>query len=695
MESKSTFVSVTDALDNWAKCDGDRIAYRYHDDEKFREGVSYASLADYTSRLAYSLRKKLYPGDRVAILLTDSTAYILCFFGALKAGLIPVPLPRPNWSTGRNENKSDRFIHAIRDCTPALLILEPDDRARMAEINSGFDFEHVTFDELVSSDESAIDLNARFGDEVAFLQYTSGSTSAPKGVMLTHRNLLANHQTITELTKVSGQATLVSWLPLSHDMGMIGKITHTAYLGGTCHLIRPDTFIRNPFAWLKLISDYRAVGTVAPNFALDHCVKRIKVERLGELDLSSLKALLNGSEDIRAASLKKFAEKFEQAGFDLESFCSVYGLAEATLLVAGAAPRTPPVVVRGAQLSDSENFERGGHFISPQAEYVSCGQALSEHRIRIVDPLTRKELTAGNIGEIWFSGPSVTLGYWNDSEKTREVFDNETFNDGLGPYLRTGDLGVVFDGSLFIAGRLKDVIIYNGKNYYPSDIERIVISTDLSLQEHNSAAISVFVSGVEKLVLLQEVHPRDLLNETFVLDLKHRISRAVSQNIQIPIKGVYLLARGTLPKTTSGKVSRSQSKKLFIDQLRDSPQHNYTYPEHLADGINQESDFFSDKTIQNLDVVEKTTVASYHRIIKEIEEWIISWIIVNKEVSRTDISFTTPFAELGLDSIDAVSIIEDFNCRYRASIDVTVLFNYPTLEELIPHLSLSLRNNSK
>jgi acyl-CoA synthetase (AMP-forming)/AMP-acid ligase II len=374
-------------------------------------------------------------------------------------------------------------------------------------------------------------------DALALLQYTSGSTAAPKGVCITHRNLMHNEALIHTAFEHSGPGVGVNWLPPYHDMGLIGGLLQTVYHGAACYLMSPLAMLQDPSRWLRAVSRYRADTSGGPNFAFDLCVQRVPAERIAELNLSNWSVAAIGSEPIRAATMARFAETFAGCGFRAEAFYPCYGLAEATLFVTGGPKSAPPTVltVNGQLL-------------------VGCGRTWPGQEVCIVDPETRVKLPDEQTGEIWLRGPSVAAGYWNRPEETAEAFDARRADTGDGPYLRTGDLGFLRGGELFVTGRAKDVIIVRGRNHYPGDIEETVQSVHPGLRPGCGAAFEVTRDGVPRLVVVQEVERR--CRELDVGQLLGDVRQAVAERHDLQLFDLVLLKYGGIAKTTSGKVRR-------------------------------------------------------------------------------------------------------------------------------------------
>jgi len=402
-------------------------------------------------------------------------------------------------------------------------------------------------------------------DTLAFLQYTSGSTGKPKGVMVSHGNLLHNLEILKLAFGHSDKTVGVNWLPLFHDMGLIGKVLEPLYVGLPCIHMSPVAFGQKPIRWLQAISRYQGTISGGPSFAYDLCVNKITPEEKATLDLSSWEVAFNGAEPVRSSTLERFSSAFADCGFRKEAFYPCYGMAEATLLVSGGVTRETPVLIEvsGSSLERNLVVTSNGE-TGDKREIVSCGRAWLDEKIAIVDPESLTQCPDNQVGEIWVSSSSVAMGYWRKPEQTEETFKAYLADTGEGPFLRTGDLGFLQDGELFVTGRLKDLIIIRGRNYYPQDIESTVEQSHPSLRENCSAAFSVDVDSDIVLVVVGEVERR-YLKGLNVEQVAKSIQKAVSQEHMLNVYGVALLRVGSIPKTSSGKIQRRACQKGFLE----------------------------------------------------------------------------------------------------------------------------------
>ncbi|MCH7729702.1 MAG: fatty acyl-AMP ligase [Planctomycetes bacterium] len=420
------------------------------------------------------------------------------------------------------------------------------------------------------SDELADDWQyyAAVDDTPAFLQYTSGSTSKPKGVVVTHSNILANQRMITVCSGRDHQSLAVGWLPLFHDMGLIANTINPLYLGSGCVFMSHRQFLMRPFCWLDAISRYRAHTSGAPNFAYDYCTDKITPEELEQLDLTSWKVAYVGAEPVRMDTLERFAEKFKACGFDFNAFFPCYGLAEATLFVTGGPKSKPPKALRlsAPALEQDRVIEHNNGQPQKARSIMSCGASWLDQRIAIVNPETCVECSENEVGEIWVSGPHVAAGYWNKAEATEETFKARIVGDEETTYLRTGDLGFLRDGELFVSGRHKDLIIIRGRNLYPQDIEHTAQQAHPHFEPNGSTAFSVEVEGLEHLVIVQEVQ-RAYRNTIKTQEAIDAIRLAVTLEHDVQAYDVVLCNVGTVPKASSGKLQRGACRETYVNEL--------------------------------------------------------------------------------------------------------------------------------
>jgi len=521
------------------------------DGEELR--LSYRDLAEGARRLAAGMRGGgVKPGDRVAIMLPTGRGFLVAFFGCLYAGAVPTPIYPPG-RPGQLAQHVRRQAGIIRNAGAVLLIV--DERAhavgRLLQMQLGGSIRLETVKTLARERPEVLPPHGP--RHPALLQYTSGSTGDPKGVLLTHANLLANIRAMGEVIAPTRDDVFVSWLPLYHDMGLIGAWLGSLLYGVPLILMSPMQFLVRPEQWLWTIHRYRGTLTAAPNFAYELCIKSVDTGRLAGLDLGSLRMAANGAEPVSPQTIRRFAEVMGPYGLRPEAMTPVYGLAENGVGLAFPRPGTPPVIDR----LDRGALEQDGRAIpvAPDAanalEFVSCGQPLPGHEIRIVGPTG--ELGDREEGLLEFRGPSATSGYLNNPGKNRELFD--------GDWLRSGDLAYIAGGLLFVTGRTKDIVIRAGQHIYPQEIEEIV-GTVPGIRKGCVVAFGSkdIRAGTEKLVVVAETRERD---RDGLGDLERRIARAVGDLLGAPPEDVVLAPPHTVPKTSSGKIRRAYSRRLY------------------------------------------------------------------------------------------------------------------------------------
>lgn len=558
---RTDFPSV---LRHWAEVRGDKPAFYFTDGEnpESDQCLTFKQLDEAARHVAGYLQSphvQVSRGQRVILLYPPVIDFVIGFLGCLYAGATAVPAFPPR------RNRKGQRIHGIaRDCQANVALTNNQVRQQIEGDTNWTEWESVA---IVASDSipgeyaskwKPIDLGR---EDLAVLQYTSGSTGQPKGVMLSHGNLISNTEFISLAFQHNMSCLGVSWLPTYHDMGLIGGILAPLYVGCPMVLMSPMAFLQKPIRWLRTISRYKATTSGAPNFAYQLCVDKITDEELEGVDLSSVDVAFNGAEPVRASTLKQFSERFAKVGFKSEAFLPCYGMAETTLLVTGGPQPEPPVFTAfKASLLDEGKVEACEAEDEDARELVGSGAILPCEEVLIVDPESRQIAEPHSIGEVWIASPSVGKGYWEKEEATQEAF-GATTADGSGPYLRTGDLGFVYDGQLYIAGRLKDMIIVRGVNKYPQDIEQTAEQSHEIMQSGQTAAFAYVAEDRERLIVCAEVQKR---REEIDWDsVINSIRRDVSSMHDLAPDAVVLVRFGTLPRTSSGKIQRHACRDLF------------------------------------------------------------------------------------------------------------------------------------
>jgi amino acid adenylation domain-containing protein len=623
------------------------------------ETLTFAQLDRRARAMATLLGSIGARGERVLLLYPAGLDYVSGFLGCLYAGAVAVPVAPP-----RLNGKMERLRQVAADSGARVVLTT---RALLSKVEALL--EHVP--ELKAWKwvmTENLDLSYSDGwrrpdvdsETLAFLQYTSGSTSAPRGVMVTHANLLHNEQLIQKAFDQSERSVILSWLPLYHDMGLIGGVLQPLHLGARCILMSPFAFLQQPLRWLRTISQYRVTTSGGPDFAYALCARKAAQEDCSGLDLSSWEVAFNGSEPVRAETLDRFAEAFAPYGFRRESFSPCYGLAEATLLVSGG--RTAPQPLVRAFSGDELKHNRVVEAATAQPDdtrLVASGRIGAGQSLLIVDPESLTECQPDAVGEIWVSGPCVAAGYYNRPEETAQTFGACPTDTNLGTFLRTGDLGFVRDGALFVTGRLKELLIIRGQNFYPHDIEATVQRSAPDLRAGAGAAFSVEVEGQERLVVVQELgrHWRQEPQETV-----EQIRQAVAEEHQIPPYAVCLVKVGSVPKTSSGKIQRRACRTQFLEgrldavtEWREAERREHAF---------KPFDFAAPEGVEAL------------------RETLVCWLAARLGLEPGRIDAGQPLSVYGLDSLAAIELMHGVEVSLGVSIPMAAFLQVPNIDEL-------------
>jgi acyl transferase domain-containing protein/acyl-CoA synthetase (AMP-forming)/AMP-acid ligase II len=654
--------SLIERVQRWASTRGAQIACTFLSDGETQAGaLTYAQLMARVDAIAAQLHAHSVEGAPVLILCPAGLEYVASLLACFRAGAIAVPaypptrtglprtLPRIRSICGDCEPKAVLTTPAVRE----VLAAEPELRAVLASAQAVIDVDARA--EIPRAFDPKLPLPAHAAP--ALLQYTSGSTAMPKGVLIHLGQLAANLALIGE-SGLSDADTMLSWLPPYHDMGLIGGILAPLYAGGRTVLMPPDVFLRRPLRWLRAVATHRASVLLTPNFALDACVRRIAPRDRVQLDLSSVQMIYIGAEPVRAQTLERFADAFAGCGLRREALRPCYGMAEATLIVS-CGERGASLVMLDAQSTLDAAASAAHQAAASRPPLVGCGRALPGSRICVVDPISLALLGERTIGEVWVQSPSAAQLYWRNPEATERTFNAFT-RDGEGPFLRTGDLGFLVDAELFISGRIKDVVIVRGRNHYPQDIEETVQALDEALVADSGAAFAVEREGGEQLVIVQEVDKRSGADPDALL---RRIPAAVLDAHEITPSIVVLIKRSTLPKTSSGKVQRGATRDAWLQgtlrvaaELHIGPQASAERPAR-ADEVGP-------------------------RAPSDIEAWLCARVAAKVGLSSLDIDPSEPVARYGVDSALAAELIEELQDWLQLKLDTTISYDHPTIERL-------------
>lgn len=648
---------------NSARHPGKVIYYFLEDGLNETSRVTFGEMNQRVRSIAAALQQRYHKGERALMLFPPGIEFIVALFGCFYAGVIGVPAYPP-----RKNRLFERFGAIVNDCSPSLILTTQKIREDIRKNFSGEkcleDIDFLVYEDVETGMESLWREPVIDPADIALLQYTSGSTGTPNGVMVSHRNILQNSAFIANAFGHDENAFGVNWLPGFHDMGLIGALMQPPFLGATNAIIPPNIFLQRPMNWLRAISKYRATTAGGPNFALDFCVERMKHEELEGVDLGTVRPFYCGAEPIRKETLERFAAAFHPYGFRPDQLYPCYGLAESVLIVTGGALDEAPVTCT----VDASALEKGrvllvdtGH---PHARaFVSCGYPWQGTRIAIVDSALSIVNVEGKVGEIWVSGPSVAQGYWNKPEETEKTFRAYLADTGEGPFLRTGDLGFIHEGHLYISGRIKDLIIIRGLNHYPHDIEHTVSGAHDALQSGAIAAFSIEDEGVEHLALACEIrrtHMRDLDAEAVFLAIR----QAVAEVHQLQVHAIALVRTGTIPKTSSGKIQRLTARKEFLNnelELLDSwkAEHPSTTTQH-------------------------SELSTQHSTLntQQIESWLLSWMSKELNIAADRIDVTKPVTAYGLDSMKAVILARDAEDHFGIEWPLEMFLEETTVQSL-------------
>lgn len=647
---------------------------------------TYQDVDEHARRIAGWLQEHNMAERPVLLAFPPSIDFVAAFLGCLYAKSIAVPTPPP-----RRNPSGDRFLSIYRNCQPAAVLTSKDVSERIPMIaKKNPVVEDLPWHVPMEFDASWADAwrqpEAK-PETIAFIQYTSGSTGDPRGVVVDHGNLLHNQELIQKTFGQTEDMVMVGWLPMHHDMGLVGTLLHPLTYGGSVHLMSPVSFVQSPIRWLKLMSDVGATISTAPNFAYELCINRVSSEDQHGLDLSSLQTLLNGAEPVRVSTLQRFTEKFKANGFRQRVFCPCYGMAESTLLVSGVCRDEEPLenLIVNADFQTSLNHSGGVQAATDcPAELVHCGRPLPDVDVRIVDPVSFQECQEMEIGEVWVAGGSVARGYWEHAEATTTTFNAKLKTSQAveehKSYLRTGDLGLRRDGRLYIAGRLKDVIIINGVNYYPHDLEATASAAHEGLVDGRAVAFGFELDGVEEVGLVLEAS-RELLSQVEDSNVLNDILSAIQQTWEIAVAAVALVRPGTVPITSSGKVQRQLTKQRFIDgefKLAASWQR----PSAKSTTKQSQSESKTDTVHSNSQGIASET----SKDVTELQDWMQFRLSQLLGIKPNEIDIREPFARYGLKSVQAVQFCSQLSDHLNRKVEPVLAYDYPNIAALSRYL---------
>ena len=650
--------TLVDLLCFRAEASPEQTVYRFlPGDTKPEQRITYRELDRRAKSVAVRIAETAKRGDRALLLVPPGLDYVAAYFGCLYAGVIAVPAYPPN------PRRPDPRIPSIAgNCEPVVALTTTALLAKLDQWRGGD--ERLAAIRWIAADEDWPDATGAWrdggvrGSDVAMLQYTSGSTAAPKGVMLTHRNLLHNLSLIRTAFNVEHRVEDVGvfWLPPFHDMGLIGGILQPCYLGRGAVLMSSATFLQRPLSWLEAMSTYRATTSAAPNFAFDLCVERIKPEEMRGLDLSSWHTMFDGAEPIRADTIDRFARAFADTGFRRQAFFPCYGLAEATLFVSGGPWGQGPSTLDVSR-SALEQKRVAPATAGDRLRLISSGAPASGQLVRIVDPDTRLACDERRVGEIWVSGDSIAGGYWNNADESAQTFAVMIEGEQTPLFLRTGDLGFIDDGQLFVTGRLKDLIILSGRNYYPQDLELAAERSHPSLRPGHAAAFALTGDGRETLAIALEVtrHHRESEHEAVI----SAVRRALADREGVLPDVVVLVRQNGIPRTSSGKVQRRATRAALLDGTLDVVARSDATIDDVARALGDHADTSA-----------------------PVEAWLRRWVADELQIDVSSVDPTASVREYGLDSVTAVRLVTELEQVLGHRVDVSLLWREPSIRSL-------------
>ena len=675
----STLLAVdnfVDVLQLRAAQDSDDLAYTFLiDGEVEGEALTYAELDQKARAIAVMLQQKGMEGERALLLYPAGLDYISAFMGCLYAGVIAVPAypPRRNRSLNRIEG-------IVQDASAKITLTKDsilqDIARRFAEDPALEDMVVVSTDDIDPESAEAYLKPDISSDTIAFLQYTSGSTGQPKGVMVSHGNLIHNEKQAQQAFGTSRESICVGWLPLYHDMGLIGNVLNPLFVGYPCYLMAPVSFLQKPVRWLQAISRYGATVTGGPNFAYDLCSRKVTPEQRDQLDLSTLEVAFNGAEPVRMSTLNRFSDTFGPVGFKKERFHPCYGLAEATLFVASNKPQADVTATCISANALEKNVMEPADASDDDAHWIiGCGNAWMEQQLYIVDPETGQQKPDNQVGEIWVTGASIARGYWNRPEETEKTFGVSIEGD---PAMRTGDLGFLNEGQLYVTGRLKDLIIVRGRNHYPQDIEKTVQNSHPALEPDACAAFSLDIDGVEKLGIAIEIRRVNMRNLD-VEEVVKAIRKAVSETHELQAHTILLLRPLSIPKTSSGKIQRHACKNGYLNNTLKVLGSSSI---EAVDETEESAESFLDRAaLANLPLKERSTLVSF---------FLQQLVAKSLKVPVSSVDPNQSLSYLGLDSLDTIELKLEIERHLKTSVPMDDALNDMSVADLAEKLSYQL-----
>ncbi len=677
-ENGSAVETMTGLLRRRAQQFPERTAFVYEDETGHKIAWTYAELDRRAASIAVWLADRADVGDRALLVYPAGLDFIAAFFGCLYAGVLPVPATYP-----KPRRPLPRLDTIAADCSPRVVLTHSSVLGGLCLDQQSPAVAKLAWE---ATDQLDVVLTDNFrtvdhtGEDLAFLQYTSGSTSEPRGVMISHKNLLHNLETIRQGFDVAAAGTgnevptSVFWLPAYHDMGLIGGILGPIYVAGTSYLLAPTSFLRRPLRWLELLSETGAQFSGAPNFGYELLVQKTTVAERATLDLSQWRIAFCGAEPIHPGTLHDFATAFAPAGFRNDTYYPCYGMAEVTLMVTGGRG---PDVLRLLTVDREQLRQHRAVCVESSHEQaqalVGCGVSFNGQQLEIVDPQTQVACDEGRVGEIWVRGRAVARGYWNQTAVNQETFQAKLDGQNGKTFLRTGDLGFCLDGELYITGRLKDLIIIRGRNHYPQDIERTAAEAHVAVGM--GAAFAVESDRQEKVVVVHQIN-REHRKADFDAVIRS-VRTAIAQEHELDPQAIVLIKPVSLPITSSGKVQRQRCRDQYLaGELKVVAQWSAT---PVALGLAPTPEFLSG-------ILETNP----QQLQADLESWLVPWLSIRADLNPDAMQPETPFVELGIDSLTAIEISQDLDQLLELQLPPMAIWSSPTCAALATFLAEEL-----
>ncbi len=682
-EKLNTMSSLVQVLQTRAEEQKDKVGFYFLEDgESKQHGMTYGELDQQARAIGAWLQQHHAAGERVILLFPTGLDYLAAFFGCLYAGAVAVPAYPPS-----SKRLMPRLQGMIEDAKAAVVLTTSKVKSKLKQdvlpSLHATDLNWLLLDEIPDRIEEDWNHPQVHRETTAFFQYTSGSTSTPKGVVVTHGNLLHNLTLIHEAFRTTEEDRSVIWLPPYHDMGLIGGLLQPLAVGFTVTIFSAIDFMQRPLRWLEAISNSKATISGGPNFAYDLLVERTTPQEREQLDLSHWRVAFNGAEPIHAESIRDFSEAFACAGFHQSAFFPCYGLAETTLFVSG----TPASGFPEMKTFSASDLEQGkvSMLVSEEEqgkEIVSCGGIPSGHKVEIVNPHTLQRCAAHEIGEIWVSSDSVAKAYWNRQEATIQTF-KATLQDGEAHYLRTGDLGFVMDGHLYVTGRVKDLIIIRGRNHYPQDIELTAEKSHEALRKGACAAFSISVDGEERFIVAIEVDRH--FRKIDVSEISRTVRQAVAEHHEVQVYGVLLLKFGSIPKTSSGKIQRHACRDQYVNEQLMLKGSDVLQIESLQ-GNEVEQAILTEQQVIDLPESKRPPL---------VQHYVKHQLATYMKVSPQSIDDTHPLHHWGMDSLVSTQLQTQIESDLGVVFEPSYLLEGPNVRTLTEKIIQQIIDNEK